>query len=188
MLIVTVASLNPVKIQAALNGFGRMFPGETFEARGVSVPSGVRHQPLTDDETLQGALNRAANARVHDPQADFWVGIEGGCEAKQGELAVFAWIAVCSREQWGKARTAVFFLPPAVAHLVQQGVELGEADDLLFKRTNSKQGNGAVGLLTHDVIDRLHYYEHAVVLALVPFKNQALYAEGSPARRRRDAC
>ena len=46
--------------------------------------------------------------------------------------------------------------------------------DMPLGRSNSKQGNGAVGILTADVIDRTHYYEHAVILALVPFKNTAL--------------
>lgn len=62
-------------------------------------------------------------------------------------------------------------LPQEVASLVRQGVELGIADDRVFGRSNSKQSNGAVGLLTADLIDRQRYYEHAVILALVPFKN-----------------
>ena len=67
MKTLVVASTNPVKIQAALDGFRRMFPADEFEARGVSVPSGVTDQPMTDAETLQGALNRAANARRAAP-------------------------------------------------------------------------------------------------------------------------
>jgi non-canonical (house-cleaning) NTP pyrophosphatase len=74
----------------------------------------------------------------------------------------------------GKARTGAFMLPQEVATLVRSGVELGHADDQVFGRSNSKQTNGAVGLLTADLIDRQHYYEHAVVLALIPFKNTAL--------------
>ncbi len=46
---------------------------------------------------------------------------------------------------------------------------------MVFGRTNSKQGNGAVGLLTGDVIDRAAYYVHAVILALIPFRNPELY-------------
>ncbi|KAJ2972514.1 hypothetical protein NQ176_g7113 [Zarea fungicola] len=56
---IIVASKNPVKIQAAHDGFQRMFPDIAFTVRGLSVPSGVPDQPLTDEETLQGALNRA---------------------------------------------------------------------------------------------------------------------------------
>jgi non-canonical (house-cleaning) NTP pyrophosphatase len=53
-----IASTNPVKVQSALHGFRLMFPDETFTTEGVSVPSGVSDQPMTDEETLQGALNR----------------------------------------------------------------------------------------------------------------------------------
>jgi non-canonical (house-cleaning) NTP pyrophosphatase len=54
---------------------------------------------------------------------------------------------------------------------------LGEADDIVFGRSNSKQDNGAVGLLTDNVIDRAQLYEHAMILALIPFKNELLYAQ-----------
>jgi inosine/xanthosine triphosphatase len=170
-----VASHNPVKIQAALDGFQRSFNGATFAARGVSVPSGIADQPMSDAETLRGALNRTQVARAAAPDADYWVGIEGGCEDQYGHLWAFAWVVVIDRAGvMGRARTAAFMLPDEVAALVRQGVELGEADDRVFGRVNSKQGNGAVGLLTGDVIDRAGYYAHAVVLALIPFKNPAL--------------
>ncbi|NWF70550.1 MAG: inosine/xanthosine triphosphatase [Chloroflexi bacterium] len=174
MKTIIVASTNPVKIQAARDGFRRLFPNENFEARGVFVPSGVPAQPMSSAETLQGALNRAWNARQQDSAADFWVGIEGGCEDDGAALHAFAWVVVLGGERIGKGQTATFVLPEEVAQLVRQGVELGEADDRVFGRSNSKQQNGAVGLLTGDVIDRLAYYEHAVILALVPFKNPHL--------------
>ncbi len=174
MKTIIVASTNPVKIQAALAGFQAMFPDETFTVRGISVPSGVSDQPMSDEETLNGALNRAQAARQQLTAADFWAGIEGGCEEKHGNLWAFAWVTVLAGDITGKGRTAAFTLPHEIADLVRQGVELGMADDQVFGRSNSKQGNGAVGILTADVIDRTSYYEHAVVLALVPFKNPAL--------------
>jgi len=174
MKSIVVASINPVKIQSALAGFERMFAGETFTARGVSVASGVSNQPMSDEETLQGALNRAENAHTADARADYWVGIEGGCEEKHGELLAYAWIVVKSHDQTGKGRTGAFCLPREIAELVRQGVELGEADDRVFGRSNSKQLNGAIGILTGDVMDRTQYYESAVVLALIPFKNPQL--------------
>lgn len=169
-----VASTNPVKIEAARQGFAAMFPDIPCEVRGISAPSGVRDQPLGDDETLRGATNRAANARALVPDADYWVGIEGGCSDHAGAMETFAWIVVLGRERAGKSRTAAFILPEEVATLVRQGLELGDADDAVFGRSNSKQQNGAVGLLTGDAIDRLAYYAHSVVMALIPFKNPAL--------------
>ena len=176
---IVVASTNPVKIQAVRNGFARMFPGQDFDITAVSVPSGVSVQPSSDAETLQGALNRARNAAKVHPQADYWVGVEGGNdqddEVFAGEMFTFAWIVVQSSDRLGKGRTGAFYLPSAVADLVRQGLELGEADDIVFGRSNSKQANGAIGLLTRDVIDRAGLYEPAVIFALIPFINPDLY-------------
>lgn len=173
---IVVASKNPVKINATLSAFQKMFPAETFEAEGVSVSSGVSDQPKNDTEIFQGAWNRADNASEVITGADFWVGIEGGVEEKNSEMEAFAWIIVKGKNgKFGKGRTGTFFLPLKVAELIRQGKELGEADDIVFKRKNSKQENGAVGILTGDVLNRTKYYAEAVVMALIPFKNQELY-------------
>jgi inosine/xanthosine triphosphatase len=182
MLTVVVASTNPVKVQSTRDGFRRMFPGEQVRVESISTHSGVNHQPTSDAETRLGAANRARNAARLFPEADYWVGIEGGVEEQNGDLAAFAWIVILSQDQIGKSRTGTFFLPPPVADLVRAGVELGEANDIVFHQANSKQANGAVGLLTGDVIDRRQLYEHAIVLALVAFKNPALYAPENKAR------
>lgn len=175
MKIIVVASQNPAKIRATLSGFTRMFPNETFRIETVSVPSGVRVQPSSDGETLAGAENRAFNASKQLPKADYWVGIEGGVEDHIGMLSAYAWIVILSKELAGRSRTGTFFLPEAVASLIRGGKELGEADDIVFNETNSKQNNGAVGLLTTNIIDRIKLYEHAVILALIPFINPELY-------------
>ena len=176
MKTIVVSSQNPVKARATLNGFHRMFPGKTFAVDTVTVPSGVSDQPMSDEEALRGAMNRAEGARQAAPEADYWVGIEGGAEEMDGTIAAFAWVVVMDGDLLGKSRTAAFFLPPEIAELMRQGKELGDADDIVFGRTNSKQDNGAVGILTSDVIDRTVFYEHAVALALIPFRNRVLYS------------
>ena len=172
---IIIASKNPVKIKAALNGFQKMFPQEEFSSEAVSVPSGVSDQPMTNRETLQGACNRTQNAMDKHPEADFWVGIEGGVDFEEEDLSAFAWIVVRSRERLGKGRTGTFYLPQKIRELIREGKELGEADDIVFNKSNSKQQNGAVGLFTDNIIDRAGFYEHAVILALIPFKNQEYF-------------
>lgn len=176
-ITIAVASRNPVKTEAARRGFEKMFASENFITASLSVPSGVPDQPMNDEETLTGALNRVNNAFTAFPEADYWTGIEGGVHWHDGQLAAFAWVVVRSREGLGKARSGAFFLPPAVARLVSQGMELGEADDIVFNKQNSKQEAGAIGLLTQNAVNRMQLYEQAVVLALVPFKNQPLYGQ-----------
>jgi inosine/xanthosine triphosphatase len=173
---VIVASTNPVKIEAAQIGFDRMFPDESFDVQGASAPSEVSAQPMSSDETLLGATNRAENASKFVTDADYWIGIEGGIENVNEELEVFAWVVVkAANGKIGKGKTGSFFLPQKIAELVRQGVELGEADDIVFGRKNSKQANGAIGILTDDALTRTTYYEPAVIMALIPFKNLTLY-------------
>ena len=173
---IVIASKNPVKINATLAGFQKMFPEETFEIESISVLSGVNDQPRSDTETFQGAWNRAENASQKSAGADFWVGIEGGIEEKDSDMEVFAWVIIKYKGgKFGKGKTGTFFLPPKIAELIQQGKELSEADSIVFGRIDSKQKNGTVGILTGDVIDRTKYYTEAVVFALIPFKNEELY-------------
>jgi inosine/xanthosine triphosphatase len=173
---IIIASKNPVKIKSVKIGFEGMFPGKEFEFIGVSVPSDVSDQPLSDGETLAGAANRCRNARDEFAEADFWIGIEGGTEKHNAEeMAAFAWVVIESGKLAGKGRTGTFFLPRKVVDLIHEGKELGEADDIVFGRKNSKQKAGAVGILTGDVIDRTKLYTEAVILALIPFKNPEIF-------------
>lgn len=173
---VVIASENPVKIQCVRQAFEKAFPDQRHDFQGVAVASGVADQPLTNDETFAGAVNRATNAKNLSPEADYWVGIEGGVQKSGSAMEAFAWVVILSTSQQGKAKTATFQLPPPVVQLLEEGMELGNADDLIFRRDNSKQKNGAVGILTNNLIDRAGYYQPAVILALIPFLNKELFA------------
>jgi inosine/xanthosine triphosphatase len=175
LLKVIVASLNPIKLDCTKQAFLKAFHNQDLNISGASLPSGVSDQPMSDEETFDGAHNRAENARNEYPNADFWVGIEGGLAPHNKELHAFAWVYILSETKAGYSKTATFLLPKAISNLIEQGIELGEADDIVFKRNNSKQKSGAVGILTHELIDRASYYEPAVILALIPFINSDLY-------------
>ncbi|MCA9387101.1 inosine/xanthosine triphosphatase [Candidatus Dojkabacteria bacterium] len=173
---VIIASKNPVKIETTKLGFGQMFKDQKFEFEGISVPSNVSDQPMSNKETVEGATNRALNAKKEQEGADYWVGIEGGLEDEKGKLVSFAWIVIINKHGYvSKSRTSDFTLPDRVSELIHQGYELGDADDIVFKKENSKQANGSVGILTHDVITRTQLYEHAIIMALIPYVNEELY-------------
>ena len=147
----------------------------TGKASAGRPPTSVSDQPASDHEAISGASNRVENARITSPTADYWVGVEGGIQDEGEEICAFAWILIRSKDQIGKARTGSFYLPAPVASLLREGIELGEADDQVFGRIDSKKENGAVGILTRDVVDRTALYEQAVILALIPFVNPGLY-------------
>jgi inosine/xanthosine triphosphatase len=172
---IVVASQNPVKHEAIRLGFARIYPHIDLELIGADAKSGVSDQPSSDEETLQGALNRVKAIQEGFPRADYWAGLEGGIQPVADGITAFAWVVVSSGMQIGKARTGAFFLPKPIIQLLNQGLELGKADDIVFGRTNSKQNSGAIGLLTNDAIDRAALYSEAVILAMVPFLSPHLY-------------
>jgi non-canonical (house-cleaning) NTP pyrophosphatase len=48
-------------------------------------------------------------------------------------------------------------------------MELGKADSIAFNKAISKQRDGTIGYLTHNVVTRTSYYIPAVILAFIPF-------------------
>lgn len=172
---IIISSLNPVKVDATKAAFRDMISfGFDVVFTSMVGLSHVSDQPKSSAETRLGAENRARG--VFDAYTDtlYSVGIEGGIDDGPDGMTSFAWVCVFDGEKTSFAQTAVFYLPHEVAQLVREGKELGEADDIVFSRSNSKQFEGAIGLLTHNSITRMEYYTHAVIMALIPFENKSL--------------
>jgi inosine/xanthosine triphosphatase len=128
---------------------------------------------LTDEETRQGAVNRVNNARDLQPEADFWVGLEGGLDVFDGCLMAFAWMAIgAGSTTISESRSPTLPLPPAVQKLVEGGLELGEANDRVFSTVNSKQAGGAFGLLTDGMYTREDVYTQTLIFALIPYVHE----------------
>ncbi|HGY9581268.1 TPA: inosine/xanthosine triphosphatase [Vibrio harveyi] len=164
---VVIASLNPAKIKAVESAFHSAFPEQKFEFIGVSVPSEVADQPMTNDETHLGALNRVRNAKAEITNADFYVGLEAGIEGK----VTFAWMVIESDTHRGESRSASLMLPPEVLQKLKYANELGDVMDEVFGTDNIKQKGGAIGLLTQNQLTRSSVYHQALILALIPFTN-----------------
>ena len=174
---VIIASTNPVKIEATRRAFFEVFPDKDFSFEGSEAASGVSHQPMTDEETFHGAINRVSFIEKEHPKADFWVGIEGGVEDIENELHQFSWTYVKSRDgRQGKGRSATYIAPPIYRKMVvEEGKEIGEVGDKVFNLKNTKQNYGASGLLTGGIIDRVELDRHATIFALIPWISRDLY-------------
>ena len=167
--LVIVGSLNRVKIGAVAAVLVRAGCGAAV--RGVSVPSGVADQPFGDDDTIRGARARAVAALAAEPAAQIAVGLEGGgVEMPGGGMHTCAWAVAVDRDgNEGVGGSLAMPLPPAVARLVRQGMELGHAMDAVSGGTDTKTNAGAVGILTAGLIDRQRAYESLVTYALAPW-------------------
>ncbi len=169
-MLIVVASKNPVKVEATRRAFAAQFPHKEIDMVSVNSDSGVSKQPRSDDETRSGAINRANNALKLHTDADFYVGIEGGVEVIDGQLFAFAWMAIESKDRkMVTNRSTTLPLPPKIMSLMDEGLELGEANDQVFITHNSKQKGGAFGLLTDGKLTRGAIYTETLIIALVPF-------------------
>jgi len=172
---VIVASTNPVKIKVAQRAFAAVFPDEEFDVIGLKSDSGVPDQPM-GEETRQGARNRLSFIRQAYPEADFWMSQEGGLYREEGRMFNRAWISVCDKDGFvAESSTSQFTLPLAIAAYIEEGMELGDADDRFFGTSNSKQSTGHIGMLTEGLIDRADYYLQAAIIVLSELKHQDWY-------------
>lgn len=173
-MIFAVGSRNPVKIGCVAEAVRAFWPDAT--AVGADTESGVSVQPMDDRETLAGAVNRARQALEQVEPADFGVGVEGGVHEDEDGLWAYAWVVIVDRQGvTGKGQSGRFLLPEKVARLVRQGIELGHADDQVFGRSNSKQKEGAIGILSDGHITRGDLYRPAVTFALLRFLHPEIY-------------
>lgn len=172
---IAVGSLNPVKIEATKLAFEKVWPSEVWTLTGYAVPSKVPDQPLSDEETITGAKNRA-RAALEKSQADYGVGIEGGLQHIGGQWFDCGWVAVVSRvRDVGIGSSARIITPPKMMEKILAGKELGEVIDDFFKTSNAKQLNGHFGLMTNNAITRTSGYVDGVIMALARFLHPQLF-------------
>ncbi len=180
-IIFSVGSENPVKIHCVAQAVAEFWPAARVV--GINTDSHVSAQPKSEQEMYTGALNRAQQALDKITAAHYGVGIEGGIvdsfeDGRDGMWAFAVVVIVDRNERSSAGQTGRFKLPEGVARLIRDdGLELGEADDRFFGRHNSKQNEGAIGILSAGKITRLELYKPAVIFALLPFLHPEYYEE-----------
>ena len=168
---VVVASANPAKISAVQQALSQIFSGHTVQCSGMQTLSGVAAQPLTSDETLQGALNRLQHVSSAHPDADYCVAIEAGLDGASS----FAWIAISHQGRRSTSRSASLPIPPKALAAIANGEELGDVMDKMFDQHNVKQQGGAIAMLTGHLLTRSGVYQQAIILAMIPFMQPQLF-------------
>ena len=158
---IAAGSTNPAKLRALEIAASSFFERVVIE--GVDVPSGVPDQPWGDDETAQGALNRAERARSAR-DADLGVGIESGVAVGPfGRLYVVSWaVAVDRQNASGFGGSERFPLPDESALALNHGRELGPLLDDLVGIPGLARREGAVSLLTGGRRNRIEIMAVAV--------------------------
>ncbi|MGP7818410.1 DUF84 family protein [Niallia sp. 01092] len=156
---ICIGTKNPAKVSAVKEGF-QSYEDTTFLA--LNISSGVREQPFSDEETIQGAINRAKGA-VLEGNGDVGIGLEGGVHRTKDGLLLCNWGALVTKEGQsfivGGARLP---LPSELAEYLLAGEELGPVMDRYANKHNVRHHEGAIGILTNGKVSRTSMFLHVI--------------------------
>lgn len=181
-------------VREALESFGSMLaPGAEFQIEGVGIPSGVSHTPLSREELMAGARQRAEAlqriARESGAPWKYFVGLEGGLDVVPFEnsrrvfLESWAYVADASAAGFFGQSGGILIPGPLARRVVDEGVELSDAIDSFAGGNGIRDANGAWGILTRDIITRQEAFRIAVIHAFAPFFNREAYSAEARGRR-----
>lgn len=169
-MIIRVGSLNPAK----LNAVKKASP-EGSIIRSVDVPSGVSNQPKSDEETLQGAMNRARSAFESDPEAEAGIGLEGGVMWMGDKLYLCNWGALVTASNPVLTAGGVRIpLPAPVVEGLESGQELGEVMDQYAEAEGTRYHQGAIGILSNGALTRVDMFSHVTTLLFGQLKSSSI--------------
>ncbi|KAJ3066308.1 hypothetical protein HDU98_010389 [Podochytrium sp. JEL0797] len=186
IITAAVGTTNPAKLSAVSQALGTLFPNSKVDVRGVKVPSGVSDQPMTDDETIEGAINRAKNAMEAVPEADFGIGVEGGLQ-KVGDLYFgFGWTSVVDKKVNSKLPHSLSFTNPlsqnnlraqsaSVAPHDSKSPQITTVIDRVSGLVDNRSKAGAMGLMTSGILTRDSCYVHGIYFAFSQWISDAKY-------------
>ncbi|MCK4934281.1 MAG: DUF84 family protein [Simkaniaceae bacterium] len=173
-----VGSTNPIKIQAAKNALG----DTDMDVIGCPASSGARPQPLSEEETRQGAINRAKDCLLKT-DADFGIGLEAGIFFLNDNIYLCHWGALVDRnENVYISNSPLILLPNEYRKPLLAGQNLGEIMHHSIGIQDLEAKEGAIGIFTENrlnceqlltevvtvLLAQHHYYQEHSQVAIKP--------------------
>lgn len=166
---ILIGTNNKAKTKAVQTVSRTYYPDAQFE--NIEVPSMVSDQPMSQEETRQGAINRAKQLMEFSKDALFGVGLEGGVQVIEGQMYICNWGALVTQE--GDIFTATGAgvpLPQEIAEQLLAGAELGPVMDVYTNRNNIRHEEGAIGVFSNGIVNRSAMFEHIMLLLIGQFE------------------
>lgn len=145
-----------------------------YEIIPVDVESGITNQPLDENTTIEGAVNRAKNAASSSQQEyEFSVGLEGGLEKINDLYYLVCVVALIDRR--GNTYIGISHklpLPKEVSERIAKREQFGAAIREFMKNIQNNSLNNTTQLIEHvqELIDRKKSFSIALNTALFAFK------------------
>lgn len=138
-----------------------------------NVDSGISDMPLSIDEVMLWAKNRAQNLKSLE-SADYYIGIEWGTTAIGDKKYIF-WVVYIENNllEWHYGFSPMMELPRIIElKLYEEWLDLGPVMGELSGNTNLRSENGSMGAWSSDMLTRTDEFESAFKAAISPFYNE----------------
>lgn len=175
---INVGSTNQAKINAVKEIIAEYDFLQGARVRAIDVSSKVSQQPISIEETIKGAMNRAKNA-FRDCDLSF--GIESGLMkipyTKTGYMDVTA-CAIYDGKEFHIGLSSAFEYPKDMTRLVfEEGFTISQAAHKTGLTKNPKLGfrEGVIGILTKGRLPRKEYTKQALRTALIHLEHAHLW-------------
>ncbi len=149
-LAIAIGSTNPIKVQAVKNAIAN----DEIKIISTHASSEVSLQPLSDEETLQGAINRAKDC-LEKSEAQLAIGLEAGVVFLNDHVFLCHWGAIIDRHQnIYFTNGPIILLPDSYKEALLGGQIL---EDIMYGSTgiqNLGSKKGAIGVFTQDRLNR----------------------------------
>jgi|SRR3989344_266006 len=174
-LRINIGSANPVKVEAVKEIFQEYTNKTNFQLVSKETQSDVSEQPLSLEETIQGAINRAKRSYGN---CNCSVGIESGIFEVPKTRTGYMNITICAiydGNRYSLGISSAFEMPTEVMRLILE--ENLDVDTAFYKAgltTNPRVGRneGSIGILTKGRLTRKDYTKEAVRMAIIQIVNE----------------
>jgi len=180
-MIIAVGSTNKVKVQALEELINRYPELSNAKLLSFSVSSEVSEQPLSLEEIISGAKNRAKNAFAECGTCVYSFGLESGLFAAPGTNTGFLEACTCAiydGTNYYIGLSCGFEVPAAILKFVlEDKMDLSQACFASGITNNANLGGseGLIGLLSRGHINRKEYTQQAIVSALIQIQSLPWY-------------
>lgn len=171
---IVLASTNKAKIAATEKVFSNLY--NNISITPVDVESDVSKTPDTDDEGIQGCLNRINNSKKEISDGDMYVGLEGIITKNNFGVFICGWavVEIVGENKNGIGCSAKVQIPNFIAENIQT---FGELSKLVIEKYPSNligqmEEIGTNGVITEKMYTRVNEFENALKCALGYAHNQ----------------
>lgn len=173
---IIICTENKAKIQATEEVIQHVF--SDFELVSEKFPSNIPEQPLSEEEGIKGAINRATNARSKHPDADYYVGMEGYVDTNEYGMFLAGIVAIVDKSgKIGIGSSAKMLLPAFIQKKIEEGYELGPLMKDLMNDTagDIRQYDGTNGILSKGLYNRVDEFKNATECAFARFQSPEFF-------------